>query len=142
MSLLRDFIDKRKVHYTIRLKDNKQKRIQLIEHIEGLNRNYSTPIAIIFSWRAEIIKDFANRILKENSSKIKLGWDKEITIETEDAMRVLVALKLATTMKERTRIDEAFEVLHSLSDEEIAFWSWKILTHKNKALTAFKVMYL
>ena len=139
---MRDFIDKRKVHYTIRLKDNKQKRIQLIEHIEGLNRNYSTPIAIIFSWRAEMVKNFANRVLQENGLKIGLEWDKEIMLDTDYAMRVLVALKLATSMKERTRIDESFEVLHSLSDEEIAFWSWKILTHKNKALTAFKVMYL
>ena len=135
-------MDKRKVHYTVRLKGNKQKRIQLIEHIEGLNRNYSHPLSIIFSWRAEMVRDFANRVLKENDSKIKLDWDKEVTLDTDSAMRVLVALKLAISMTERTRIDESFEILHSLSDEEIAFWSWKILTHKNKALTAFKVMYL
>jgi len=63
-------------------------------------------------------------------------------LSTEDAMRVLVAMKLATSIRERQRIEEALEILYSLSDEETSFWAWKILTYKTKGASAFKAMYL
>ena len=66
----------------------------------------------------------------------------ETRLSTEDAMRVLVAMKLATSIRERQRIEEALETLYSLSNEETSFWTWKILTYKNKGASAFKAMYL
>lgn len=131
--------DKR-IQYSLRLKDGKR-RIQLFEHIESINRTYSTPISIIYSWRSEMVKNFADRS-REARGLEKLTWDKEFEFNVDDGMRILVAMKLASSIEDRLRIEEAFDILRRLSDEEVSFWVWKILSLKNKALTAFKAMYL
>ncbi|QUH22360.1 hypothetical protein HYG87_00560 [Methanobacterium alkalithermotolerans] len=132
--------DKR-IHYSLKLKEGKNRSIQLFEHIESINRNYSTPISIIFSWRSEIIKNFADRLQEEKGLK-KLSWGDEFDFKVDEGMRILVAMKLASSIEDRLRIEEAFDNLRRLSDEEVSFWVWKILSLKNKALTAFKAMYL
>ena len=60
----------------------------------------------------------------------------------EVAMKMLVAMKLVSSMDQRTRIEEALEIVHALSDEEISFWAWKTLSLKAAALNGFKAMYL
>jgi hypothetical protein len=45
-------------------------------------------------------------------------------------------------MEQRPRIEEALEIVNSLTDEEISFWAWKVLSLKNSALNGFKAMYL
>lgn len=132
--------DKR-IHYSLRLKEAKNRRIQLFEHIESINRSYSTPISIIFSWRSEMVKNFADRLQEEKGLK-KLAWGDEFDFEVDEGMRILVAMKLASSIEDRLRIEEAFDTLRRLSDEEVSFWVWKILSLKNKALTSFKAMYL
>jgi hypothetical protein len=129
------------IHYSLKLKDGKKRRIQLIEHIESINRSYSTPICIIYSWRSEMLKNFADRIQEEKGLS-NLSWGNEFDFDTDDGMRLLVAMKLASSTEDRLRIEEAFDHLKILSDEEVAFWVWKILCFKNKALTSFKTMYL
>jgi hypothetical protein len=57
-------------------------------------------------------------------------------------MKMLMGMKLASTMDQRSRIEEALEVLKALSDEEISFWAWKVLSLKTSALNGFKSMYL
>ncbi|PKL69080.1 MAG: hypothetical protein CVV28_02910 [Methanobacteriales archaeon HGW-Methanobacteriales-1] len=132
--------DKR-IHYSLRLKEGKNRSMQLFEHIESINRSYSTPISIIFSWRSEMVKNFADRLQEEKGLK-KLSWGDEFDFKVDEGMRILVAMKLASSIEERLRIEEAFDNLRRLSDEEVSFWVWKILSLKNKALTAFKAMYL
>lgn len=132
--------DKR-IHYSLRLKEGKNRSMQLFEHIESINRSYSTPISIIFSWRSEMVKNFADRVQEEKGLK-KLSWGDEFDFKVDEGMRILVAMKLASSIEDRLRIEEAFDNLRRLSDEEVSFWVWKILSLKNKALTAFKAMYL
>ena len=138
---LKIYPNDKRIHYSLRLKDGKSKKIQLFEHIESINRSYSTPISIIYSWRSEMIKNFADRLQEENKLK-KLYWGDEFNFKVDDGMRILVAMKLASSIKDRLRIEEAFDTLRRLSDEEVSFWVWKILSLKNRALTAFKAMYL
>ena len=132
--------DKR-INYSLKLKNGKNRSIQLIEHIESINRSYSTPISIIYSWRSQMLKNFVDRIREEKGSS-KLSWGNEFDFDTEEGMRILFAMKLASSIEDRLRIEEAYDHLKRLSDEEVAFWVWKILSFKNKALTAFKAMYL
>lgn len=132
--------DKR-IHYSLRLKDGEKRRIQIIEHIESINRSYSTPISIIYSWRSEMVKNFSDR-LRENKELGRLTWGNEFDFNVDDGMRILMAMKLASSIEDRLRIEEAFDILRRLSDEEVSFWVWKILSLKNKGLTAFKSMYL
>lgn len=137
---LKVYPNDKRIQYSLRLKDGKR-RIQLFEHIESINRTYSTPISIIYSWRSEMVKNFADRS-REARGLEKLTWDKEFEFNVDDGMRILVAMKLASSIEDRLRIEEAFDILRRLSDEEVSFWVWKILSLKNKALTAFKAMYL
>jgi hypothetical protein len=127
-------LNKNKVYYSLRQRE-KCGGIQLLEHVDSVSGLFVKPIAIVFPWRAEMIRKFVERL-----SQKEIG--EEMRLNTEDALRVLVAMKLATSIRERTRIEEAFENLYSLSDEETSFWAWKILTYKNKGASAFKAMYL
>lgn len=127
-------LNKNKVYYSLRQRE-KTKSIQLLEHVDSVSGLFVKPIAIVFPWRAGMIKMFVERLSRKEI-------EKETRLNTEDAMRVLVAMKLASSIRERMRIEEAFEYLYSLSDEETSFWSWKILTYKNKGASAFKAMYL
>ncbi len=127
-------LNKNKVYYSLRMRE-KSGGIQLLEHVDSVSGLFVKPIAIVFPWRAEMIKIFVERLLRKEI-------EEETRLNTEDAMHVLVAMKLASSIRERMRIEEALEILYSLSDEETSFWAWKILTYKNKGASAFKAMYL
>ena len=77
-------------------------------------------------------------------TKTTISWDlnDDIKFNTDEGMRILMAMKLSSSIDERLRIEETLDILKRLSDEEISFWVWKILSLKNKALTSFKAMYL
>ena len=150
-------LNKNKVYYSLRQRE-KTNSIQLLEHVDSVSGLFVKPIAIVFPWRAEMIKMFVERLsqqtlrkfdqnasqqtLKKSLTKNASQKGEETRLSTEDAMRVLVAMKLATSIRERQRIEEALEILYSLSDEETSFWAWKILTYKTKGASAFKAMYL
>ena len=162
-------LNKNKVYYSLRQRE-KSGGIQLLEWVDSVSGLFVKPIAIVFPWRAEKIKMFVERLSQQTLRKfdqnasqqtlrkfdqnasqqtfkkslIKNASQKgeETRLNTEDAMRVLVAMKLATSIRERQRIEEALEILYSLSDEETSFWAWKILTYKTKGASAFKAMYL
>jgi len=150
-------LNKNKVYYSLRQRE-KTNSIQLLEHVDSVSGLFVKPIAIVFPWRAEMIKMFVERLsqqtlrkfdqnasqqtLKKNLTKNVSQKGEETRLSTEDAMRVLVAMKLATSIRERQRIEEALEILYSLSDEETSFWAWKILTYKTKGASAFKAVYL
>lgn len=138
-------LNKNKVYYSLRQRE-KSGGIQLLEHVDSVSGLFVKPIAIVFPWRAEMIKMFVERLsqqtLKKSLTKNASQKGEETRLSTEDAMRVLVAMKLATSIRERQRIEEALEILYSLSDEETSFWAWKILTYKTKGASAFKAMYL
>ena len=153
-----EMLNKNKVYYSLRTREG-SRSVQLLEHVDSVSGLFSKPIAIVFPWRAEMIGKFVERILYTEDAKEKDGKNKkpfvyqkslnsekivegEMGLGTEDAMRILVAMKLASSIRERVRIEEALEVLYALSDEEISFWSWKIFTYKNKGTSAFKAMYL
>ena len=63
-------------------------------------------------------------------------------LNSEIAMKILFSIKLVSSIEQRPRIEEALEIIYSLTDEEITFWCWKVLSIKNKALNGFKSMYL
>jgi len=150
-------LNKNKVYYSLRQRE-KSGGIQLLEHVDSVSGLFVKPIAIVFPWRAEMIKMFVERLsqqtlrkfdqnasqqtFKKSLTKNASQKGEETMLSTEDAMRVLVAMKLATSIRERQRIEEALEILYSLSDEETSFWAWKILTYKTKGASAFKAMYL
>ena len=150
-------LNKNKVYYSLRQRE-KTNSIQLLEHVDSVSGLFVKPIAIVFPWRAEMIKMFVERLsqqtlrkfdqnasqqtLKKSLTQNASQKGEETRLSTEDAMRVLVAMKLATSIRERQRIEEALEILYSLSDEETSFWAWKILTYKTKGASAFKAMYL
>ena len=150
-------LNKNKVYYSLRQRE-KTNSIQLLEHVDSVSGLFVKPIAIVFPWRAEMIKMFVERLsqqtlrkfdqnasqqtFKKSLTKNASQKGEETRLSTEDAMRVLVAMKLATSIRERQRIEEALEILYSLSDEETSFWAWKILTYRTKGASAFKAMYL
>ena len=150
-------LNKNKVYYSLRQRE-KSGGIQLLEWVDSVSGLFVKPIAIVFPWRAEMIKMFVERLsqqtlrkfdqnasqqtFKKSLTKNASQQGEETRLSTEDAMRVLVAMKLATSIRERQRIEEALEILYSLSDEETSFWAWKILTYKTKGASAFKAMYL
>jgi len=150
-------LNKNKVYYSLRQRE-KTNSIQLLEWVDSVSGLFVKPIAIVFPWRAEMIKMFVERLsqqtlrkfdqnasqqtFKKSLTKNASQKGEETRLSTEDAMRVLVAMKLATSIRERQRIEEALETLYSLSDEETSFWAWKILTYKTKGASAFKAMYL
>jgi len=137
-------LNKNKVYYSLRQRE-KTNSIQLLEHVDSVSGLFVKPIAIVFPWRAEMIKMFVERLSQQTLRKFDQNASQkgeETRLSTEDAMRVLVAMKLATSIRERQRIEEALEILYSLSDEETSFWAWKILTYRTKGASAFKAMYL
>jgi len=137
-------LNKNKVYYSLRQRE-KSGGIQLLEWVDSVSGLFVKPIAIVFPWRAEMIKMFVERLSQQTLRKFDQNASQkgeETRLNTEDAMRVLVAMKLATSIRERQRIEEALEILYSLSDEETSFWAWKILTYKTKGASAFKAMYL
>ena len=154
---------KERVHYSVNLKEGRGKSFQIWEHIDGMNKNYKTMIGITYSWRAEILQKFLDQLIKKYhedlKSKVisyqtvladegfiidvtKTQWNHEYNLNNEIAMKILFSIKLISTMERRPRIEEAFEIIFSLSDEEISFWAWKVLSLKTNALNGFKAMYL
>lgn len=90
-----------------------------------------------------MLKEFVDKILADKD-KPPVSWNLEndFNFDIHEGMRILAAMKLGSSMDNRLRISEAFDVLKRLSDEEISFWVWKILSLNNKALNSFKAMYL
>lgn len=72
----------------------------------------------------------------------KVQWNTDYRLPEEIAMKTLFAIKLISSMDQRPRIEEALEIVHSLTNEEISFWAWKVLSLKTAALNGFKAMYL
>lgn len=161
---IKNYLKKERLHYTISLKDGQIRTIQLLEHIDGMNKNYKNVIGIVRSWRAEMIKAFLEKLIaryqenlkskalssqavfapeEEGLLKInKIQWNNEYKLTEELAMKLLFAAKLISSMDQRPKIEEAFEIIQSLTDEEISFWAWKVLSLKTNALNGFKAMYL
>lgn len=161
---IKNYLKKERVHYTISLRNGQTKTAQLIEHIAGMNKNYKNVIGTVRSWRAEMIRVFLERpIIRfqedlknkpasyqmifaqegENLLEIKkINWSNEYKLTEELAMKILFAIKLIASMNQRPKIDESLEIILSLTDEEISFWAWKVLSLKNNALNGFKAMYL
>lgn len=151
-----------RTHYTISLNKGSVDSIKMFVNFNGIDRKYKTKICIIFSWRAEIIKRFLDKLILKYQEDVdgkiyqinlndeysltatyvnKTQWNHEYKLTDEIAMKILFAMKLVSSMERRPRIDEALEVIYSLTDEEISFWSWKVLSLKNRALKGFKAMY-
>ena len=160
---MKNYLNKDRVHYSVLLKDGNTQSIQLKEHIDGLNKLFSNNIGIIFSWRAEIIQKFLDNLIKKYHDDLKTRvksyqmifnngdfaidfdktqWNNEYKLTTEISMKLLLAIRLTSSMEQRPRIEEALEIIYSMSDEEVSFWSWKVLSLKNRALNGFKAMYL
>ena len=133
-------LNKNKVYYSLRVRE-KTKSIQLLEHVDSVSGLFVKPVAIVFPWRAALIRKFVENLFSKRKA-LATNYAEEIALGTEDAMRILVAMKLASSIRERQSIEETLELIYSLGDEEISFWAWKILTYKNKAASAFKAMYL
>ena len=72
----------------------------------------------------------------------KVQWNSDYRLPEDIAMKMLFAMKLVSSMEKRPRIEEALEIITSLTDEEVSFWVWKVLSLKNSALSGFKAMYL
>jgi len=160
---VRNYLARERIHYSIALKQNGNKSVQLWEHIDGMQREFNAMLAVVYSWRAEMIQIFLDRLIvsyredlgkslysirttqdtrDELSYSDGVQWQNEYRIPEEVAMKVLVAMKLCSSMEQRPRIEEALEIAHALSDEEISFWAWKTLSLKTAALNGFKAMYL
>ena len=153
-----------KAHYSVVVKGSRVVRsIRLKEHISGVNRNYSDNAGVLYSWRAEIMYGFMEDVVlssvgapvnerqneflfkkgfENTASPINSQWVIEENLETETAMRVLLAMKLATSMNYRQKIEQALEIILVMSYEEVSFWVWKAISMKNKAVAGFKAMYL
>ena len=163
MAKLKNYLSKDRVHYSIFLKDGKIRSVQLKEHIDGLNKHFSNNIGVIYSWRAEIIQKFLNNLIKKYHDDLKnrvksyqtvfdngdftmdfekTKWNNEYKLNTEVSMKLLLAIRLTSSIEQRPRVEEALEIIHSMSDEEVSFWAWKILSLKSRALNGFKAMYL
>lgn len=160
---MKNYLSKDRVHYSILLKDGKIRSIKLKEHIDGLNKHFSNNIGVIYSWRAEIIQKFLNNLIKKYHDDLKsrvksyqtvfddgyvtmdfdkTKWNDEYRLNTEVSMKLLLAIRLASSMEQRPRMEEALEIIYSMSDEEVSFWAWKVLSLRNRALNGFKAMYL
>jgi len=140
---LKNYLSKDRVHYSIFLKDGKIRSVQLREHIDGLNKHFSNNIGVIYSWRAEIIQKFLDSLIKKYHDDFnKSKWNNEYRLTTEISMKLLLAIRLTSSIEQRPRVEEALEIIHSMSDEEVSFWAWKVLSLKSRALNGFKAMYL
>ena len=161
---IKNYLKKERIHYTVSLKEGSGKSIQLWEHIDGMNRHYKNPIGSVFSWRAEIIRVFLDKLIAKYQQDVKrsllkrqmvldtdggrvihvdkVQWNSDYRLPEDIAMKMLFATKLVSSMDQRPRIEEALEIVDSLTDEEISFWAWKVLSLKNAALNGFKAMYL
>ena len=161
---IKNYLKKERLHYTISLKDGQIRTIQLLEHIDGMNKNYKNVIGTVRSWRAEMIRAFLEKLIaryqedlkskplsyqavfaqeEEDLLKInKIQWNNEYKLTEELAMKLLFATKLISSMDKRPKIEEALEIIQSLTDEEISFLDWKVLSLKTNALNGFNAMYL
>ena len=158
-----NYLGKERVHYSVSLREARGKSFQMWEHIDGMNKNYKTMIGISYSWRAEILQKFLDRLIQKYHEDLKkkvisyqtvladegfvidvtkTQWNHEYNLNNEIAMKILFSIKLISAMERRPRIEEALEIIYSLSDEEISFWAWKVLSLKTSALNGFKAMYL
>lgn len=162
---MKNYLKKERIHYSVSLKSSgKDELVQLWEHIDGMNRHHENMIGVVFSWRADMIRVFLDKLASSYqyemanstiSSQLALGqiedyskdsnkaqWNAEYSLPQEIALKLLLAMKLSSSIDRRPRIEEALEIVHALSDEEIAFWVWKLFNLKNRALSSFKAMYL
>lgn len=165
MSRLKNYLKNERIHYSVKLKAGKNKSIQLFEHIEGFNHNTSSQIGVVYTWRADLVHKFLNGLIlvyaedsdilvistnmsifdfasNKKESISSLEWKKEYKLNTEISMKLLLAMKLVSSMESKPRIESALEILESLSEEETSFWVWKVLSLQNRALSGFKTMYL
>lgn len=160
---IRNYLSRDRVHYSIILKDLENQAFQLWEHVDGMQREFHNMLAVVYSWRAELVKNFLDALIfqyhdnkktrvrpiqvtldsEENYDDLHaVYWNRDYRLPEEIAMKLLVGMKLSSTMDQRPRIEEALEVLASLSDEEVSFWAWKTLSLKTAAMNGFKAMYL
>ena len=160
---IKNYLKKEKTHYTISLNNRKKIFIKLWEHIDGINKKYKHPIGITYTWRAEMLQKFLDRLVDKYHDDIKnqiisyqtiladdgfvidtkkTHWNNTYQLNNEIAMKMLFSIKLVSSMHRRPRIEGSLEIIYSLTDEEITFWCWKVLSLKNRALNAFKEMYL
>lgn len=161
---IKNYLKKERIHYTVSLKEGSGQSIQLWEHIDGMNRHYRNHIGSVFSWRADIIRVFLDKMITKYQQNVKstlmkrqmvldtdgsgvihvdkVQWNSDYRLPEDIAMKMLFAMKLVSSMEKRPRIEEALEIICSLTDEEISFWVWKVLSLKNSALSGFKSMYL
>lgn len=160
---IRNYLSRDHINYSIILKEQDNQTIQLWEHIDGMQREFQTMLSVVYSWRADLMKSFLDSLIssyqetKRNNiqaiqTRLELEdslqttkstqWNHDYRLPEEIAMKMLMGMKLASTMDQRPRIEEAMEVLKALSDEEISFWAWKTLSLKTAALNGFKAMYL
>jgi len=61
-------LNKNKVYYSLRQRE-KTKSIQLLEHVDSVSGLFVKPIAIVFPWRAEMIKMFVERLSQQTLRK-------------------------------------------------------------------------
>jgi hypothetical protein len=161
---IKNYLNRERIHYTVTLKEGRGRSIQLWEHIDGMNRHYKNQIGSVFTWRAEILRVFLDKLVTKYQQNVKTmvlkrqmvldtddsgiihldktQWNSDYRLPEDVAMKMLFAIKLVSSMEQRPRIEEALEIVDSLTDEEISFWSWKVLSLKNAALNGFKAMYL
>jgi len=160
---IKNYLKRERIHYIISLKERRGKSIQLWEHIDGINKKYKNKAAIVYSWRAEIVKRVLDRLIVKYHEDMKnqirsyqtlltsegfimdfkkTTWNGDYQLNNDIAIKVLFGIKLISSMERRPRIEEALEIVYSLTDEEISFWVWKVLSLKNNALNGFKAMYL
>lgn len=130
-----------RIHYTVSLNKGSVDSIKMFINFIGINRKCKNKICIIFSWRAEIIKKFLDKLPLDDEGVKKIQWNHEYKLADEIAMKILFAMKLVASMEQGSRIDDALEIINNLTDEEISFWSWKVLSLENRALNGFKAMY-
>ena len=71
---IKNYLNKERIHYTVTLKEGRSKSIQLWEYIDGMNRHYKNQIGSVFTWRAEIIRLFLDKLV------IKYQQDVKVTI--------------------------------------------------------------
>ena len=61
-------LNKNKVYYSLRQRE-KSGGIQLLEHVDSVSGLFVKPIAIVFPWRAEMIKMFVERLSQQTLRK-------------------------------------------------------------------------
>jgi hypothetical protein len=131
---MKNYLEIDHISYSIQLTNNN--KINLYEHVDGVNKITKTKMASIGSWRSDVIRKFFSRISGEPRE-----FGEEHALKSEYAMKLYLAIKIASSMEQRIKIESVLDVVNSISDEEIVFWVWKIMSMKENAVCAFKRMY-